>query len=94
MDPECAVCHALQEATDNLKRICDFILLSQPKSKKDFGLHKSLVERHMGSIAQMQNYHEYFHATGESLSDANSRLNSTSGDEGPPQQRPRRFRPS
>lgn len=92
MDPECAICDALLQATTNLSRISDFILMSQPKKKKDFGLYESLVKRHIGEIAKMQKYHEYYHATGESLSDMGSGIDYSSGggDYTPP--KPQRFR--
>lgn len=94
MDPECAICHALHEASENLSRICDFILMSQPKKKKDFGLYKSFVDRQVGEIAKMQKYHDYYHITGEALNDSEPKVNypSSGGDYTPP--RPRRFRPS
>lgn len=90
MDPDCAVCHSLQEASEALGRISTYISLSQPKIKKDFGLYRSLVETQIKEISKMQKYHEYYHATGESLSDVGSGLNSPPGDSF----RPRRYRPS
>lgn len=96
MDPDCAICHAMCEAIDNLTRIGDYIMLSKPKSKKDFGLHKSFVDKQIATIMQMQKFHDYYHSTGEALNDSGSGLDSFmgGGNYSPPEKRPRRFRPS
>jgi hypothetical protein len=77
MDTECAVCSSIKEAMDHLKMICQHIDFScQGKQKKsDFGLDKSFIERQVATIKQMQEWHNFYHATGKSLKDSRNDVN-------------------
>ena len=71
MDIECAVCCCIKEAIDQLKMLCnhiDFSCQGNPR-KVEFGLHKSFVEKQVNTLEKMQEWHNYYHATGKSLKD-------------------------
>jgi hypothetical protein len=81
---ECATCFLLQEAINNLDKICYYIELSNPKGNVDFGLQKSYLKTQIKNIQKAQNWHEYYHATGRSLSETQTDVSS----------KRRRWRPS
>jgi hypothetical protein len=85
-DIECSTCFSLQEAIDQLEKICYHIELSTSKGTEDFGLQKSYLKLQVKNIQKAQNWHQYFHTTGRSLSSANSDVNYKEGK--------RRWRPS
>lgn len=84
-DIECATCFSLQEAINHLDKICYFIELTNPKSKTDFGLQQSYLKLQIKNIQKAQNWHEYYHATGKSLSETRTDI---------PFKGKRRWRPS
>lgn len=66
---ECSTCYSLQAAIDHLERICFYIEMINPKTKKDFGLQQSYLKAQIRNIQKAQHWHEYYHATGKALSD-------------------------
>lgn len=68
---ECSICSSLQEAATALLRIVSHIEMSclGTGKKKDFGLEKSFIESQVKVIRRMFKFHQYYHATGESLND-------------------------
>lgn len=66
---ECATCYSLQEAIDQLEKICYYIELTNPKTKTDFGLKQGYLKAQIRNIEKAQHWHEYYHATGKALSE-------------------------
>ena len=78
MDEECATCHSLQQASEALAQICDYIDFSchNKAIKEDFGLSKSYITQQIRSIEKAQHWHQYYHATGKSLRETNASVES------------------
>jgi len=66
---ECAICFSLQESINQLEKICYFIGLTNPKGRSDYGLQESYLKAQVKNIQKAQSWHDYYHATGKSLSD-------------------------
>jgi len=90
---DCAICFSLQEAATALGRISTNIKnCSMGNSKKkEFGLEKSFVDSQISTIKRMMKFHQYYHSTGEALSDGDFGL--PSGNENPSPPIFKRFRP-
>ncbi len=69
MDLDCAICCSIHESIKALGMICQHIDFScqSKKEKSDFGLDKFYVERQIEALEKMQEWHNYYHATGKSL---------------------------
>jgi len=93
LDNECAICFSLQEALTALARISlNIKMCSQGSSKKkEFGLEKSFVDSQISTIKRMGKFHQYYHSTGEALSDSDFGLHSNNENPSPPNFK--RFRP-
>ena len=90
---ECAICFSLQEAAVALGRISTNIKMCSLGSskKKEFGLEKSFVDSQISTIKRMMKFHQYYHSTGEALSDGDFGLHSNNENPSPPNFK--RFRP-
>jgi hypothetical protein len=93
LDNECAICFSLQEAITALARISlNIKMCSQGSSKKkEFGLDKSFIDSQISTIKRMVKFHQYYHSTGEALSDNDFGLHSNNENPSPPNFK--RFRP-
>lgn len=82
MDQECATCFSLQEAIDALARICGYIDFSchNKPNKEDFGLKKPYIIQQIRALEKAQHWHQYYHATGKSLSESNPGIESGGGE--------------
>ncbi len=89
IDPDCAVCCALNDAKESLGKIVKFIEWScvGTRKKSDFGLTRNHLMEKIGEINKMQKWHEYHHSTGESLMETNAEVNSGISS------KPKRWRP-
>jgi hypothetical protein len=78
IDPECAICCSLHDAEESLAKIVRHIEWSCTGTRKqsDFGLSKANINEQIVNINKMKHWHEYHHATGESLMEKNSDVNS------------------